>query len=108
MSSDRREFKRIPVEMWVEERRQGDTYFQRSTDISIGGIYLAGTIPHPRGTVVNLHFTLPGEDEPIVARAEVVGEPDEEHLGMHIRFLDLDSDKELAERIEAFVSKHEL
>jgi hypothetical protein len=64
-------------------------------------MYLDGTIPHPRGTVVNLRFTLPGDSEPIAVKGEIVGEPDEERLGMHVRFLELP--EAAAARLKKFV-----
>src|SRR3990172_1699254 len=109
MSDDRleekREEKRIPVEMWVEELRGQDTYFQRSANLSAGGVYLGGTIPHPRGTVVQLKFPLPGESEPITVSGEIVGVPGAERLGMHVKFLDLKEDAAVLERVRAFVDK---
>jgi hypothetical protein len=102
---ERRNEKRIPVEMWVEEVRGTDRYFQRSANISIGGIYLDGTIPHPKGTVVQLKFTLPGEEEPVEVRGEIVGDPDEERLGMHVKFLELEQNASLVARIRRFVDR---
>lgn len=105
MSSERRSEKRIPVEMWVEEKRGKDTYYQRTANLSVGGLYLDGTIPHPRGTIVNLRFTLPGDDAPFDLRAEIVGEPNEERLGMHVKFLDEDLGGSQRERLRAFVER---
>lgn len=105
MSDDRRSTKRIPVEMWVEEIRGIDRYFQRSGNLSLGGIYLDGTIPHPRGTVVNLRFTLPGDVEPVLVRGEIVGEPDANRLGMHVKFLTTDSNAAVLERLRAFLER---
>lgn len=106
MSAERRGEKRVPIEMWVEESRGRDVYFQRSGNISVGGIYLDGTIPHPRGTVVQLKFTLPGETDPIQLRGEIVGEPGGDRLGMHVKFLDLDTDAALRERLHRYVKDH--
>ena len=102
-ATDRRSQKRIPVEMWVEEQRGADVYYQRSANLSVGGIYLDGTIPHPRGTFVQLRFTLPGDEESISVRGEIVGEPNEEKLGMHVKFLPEDLEGQLGERLRSFV-----
>src|SRR5262245_39789528 len=102
---ERRSNKRISVEMWVEEVRGADRYFQRSGNLSTGGLYLDGTIPHPKGTIVQPKFTLPGEDDTVEVRGEIVGEPREERLGMHVKFLDADKDATLVERIRRFVDK---
>lgn len=102
---ERRVQKRIPVEMWVEEVRGADRYFQRSGNLSAGGMFLDSTIPHPKGTIVHLKFTLPGDTEPVNVRGEIVGDPDETRLGMHVKFLGLEDDPKLAERLKAFVDR---
>ena len=111
MSDERRSEKRIPVEMWVEEHHGKDTYFQRSGNLSVSGIYLDGTLPHPRGTQVDLRFTLPGDTDPIELRGEIVGDDTPAvgeggaKLGMHVRFVNLDSVPGVAERLRRFVER---
>jgi hypothetical protein len=78
---------RRPVRMWVELTHEGCRYFHHSADLSLGGIFLDHTIPHPAGTVVQLRFTLPGEQEAIELQAQVVAARDDE-LGIHLHFLD--------------------
>ena len=104
VDDERREWPRIPVEMWVEESTDRELYFQRGANISIGGIYLQRTIPHTRGTVINMQFTLPGDATPIKVRGEIVnvGETADE-LGMGVKFLDLaDADRQ---RVESFIRR---
>ncbi len=101
--AEKRSHKRIPIMMWVEEVREKATYFQRTGNLSVGGLYLDGTIPHPKGTMVKLTFTLPNEAEAMTVQGEIVGEPDEERLGMHVRFVDLDPDQ-LA-RVRAYIDQ---
>jgi hypothetical protein len=103
--NEKRAHKRIPVMMWVEEVREEATYFQRSGNLSMGGLWLDGTIPHPRDTKVQLRFNLPGEEEVIEVRGVIVGDPDEEHLGMHVKFEGLSSDLEA--RLRSFVEQAE-
>src|SRR4051812_32712395 len=104
-AEDRRHANRVPVQMWVEERSPDGTYFQRSANLSSGGIFLEKTIPHPAGTVVNLEFTLPGESEPLKVRAEIVNADTlEGGLGMGLRFLDLVPSQ--ASLIDQFIAKH--
>jgi uncharacterized protein (TIGR02266 family) len=100
---ERRESPRIPVEMWVEESTERELYFQRSANLSVGGIYLENTIPHPKGTVVNLQFTLPGDSRPIKVRGEIVNAAAADELGMGIKFLEVDSQVE--HRIAEFVTR---
>jgi uncharacterized protein (TIGR02266 family) len=101
-SKERRRGMRVPVKMWVEEQSENSLYFQRSANLSTGGIYLENTIPHDVGTVVNLLFTLPGDSEPLRVRGEIVAPHHEANdLGMGVRFVELTP--ELAARLERFV-----
>jgi len=52
MTVERRHGARVPVQIWVEEKTERELYFQRSANISTGGIYLENTIPHPVGTLL--------------------------------------------------------
>ena len=103
-SKERRSSLRIPVDIWVEEFKGRELYFQRGANISLGGIFLERTIPHPKGTVINLQFTLPDEITPIRLKGEIVnvGEAVTE-LGMGIRFLDLTEPNR--RRIQNFVQR---
>jgi len=101
---ERRSSLRIPVEMWVEESTERELYFQRGANISVGGIFLERTIPHPRGTVVSLQFTLPDDAEPVRVKGEIVnvGEASTD-LGMGVKFVDLsDSDRR---RIQDYIQR---
>jgi uncharacterized protein (TIGR02266 family) len=99
---DRRAQLRIPVKMWVEEVSPEGLYFQRSANLSEGGIFLEKTIPHPVGTVVSLQFTLPDGSQPIKVHAQIVNAAaGEAELGMGLKFVDLPP--ETAERIRAFI-----
>ena len=103
-SAERRTSQRIPVEMWVEESTDRELYFQRGANLSLGGIFLERTIPHPRGTLVNLRFTLPTATQPICVRGEIVNVGDAANeLGMGIRFIDLPETE--AQRIAEFIER---
>jgi len=101
--TERRSAERIAVEMWVEESTDRELYFQRGANISTGGIFLQRTIPHSKGTVINLQFTLPGDDEPVRVRGEIVNVGHADDLGMGVKFLDLDEKDR--QRIERFVER---
>jgi uncharacterized protein (TIGR02266 family) len=108
MTEERRRGLRVPLQMWVEESHEHATYFQRAGNLSSGGIFLEHTIPHPLGTVVQLQFTLPGDEQPIRVRAEIVNAAEERgesaQLGMGMRFVDLPP--ALAARINQFIAQH--
>jgi uncharacterized protein (TIGR02266 family) len=101
--SERRENPRVTVELWVEESLGKEVYFQRASNLSTGGLFLEGTLPHAPGTVVRLRFSLPGETEVIETRGEIVNVPGEEGRGMGLQFVGL-SDADHA-RIARFVTE---
>lgn len=88
-TGERRAVQRMTVDLWVEERAEDALYFQRATNLSLGGLYLAGTLPHPPGTRVALELRLPGEDLPLRLTAEVV-EAANRDTGMGVKFVGLD------------------
>jgi hypothetical protein len=97
-----RAFRRAEVAVWVEERTNDALYLQRATNLSLGGIWLEGTLPHPPGTKVSLDIELPG-DGPLRVDGEVVMRQDR-GVGMAVRFLPLPQARR--ERLEAFLSAH--
>ena len=104
MTVERRQGSRVPVQIWVEEKTDRELYFQRSANLSRGGIYLENTIPHPVGTRVNLRFQLPGDAEKIEVKAEVAAAiAGEEEFGMGLKFVELPD--AIAERIQQYVAR---
>jgi type IV pilus assembly protein PilZ len=100
--SDRRTGHRVAVQMWVEEESADGLYFQRSANLSEGGMFLEKTIPHPVGTQIALQFTLPDNHGPLKVRGEIVNAAAEEgELGMGVKFVGLPDD--VAERIRQFI-----
>ena len=101
---ERRSAQRLAVDLWVEESNDRELYFQRGANISSGGIYLERTIPHAKGTVINLQFSLPGGGKPIKVSGEIVNVGDEAtELGMGVRFVDLDDEDK--SRIDEYIRK---
>ena len=104
MTVERRQGMRVPVQIWVEEKSDRELYFQRSANLSGGGIYLENTIPHPVGTRVTLRFTLPGDSEKLEVKAEVAAAiAGEEEFGMGLKFVNLGAD--VAERIQKYIAR---
>jgi len=106
MSQERRRALRVPVEMYVEESHDHATYFQHSSNLSRGGLFLEKTIPHPVGTRVTLSFTLPGDQTPLKVQAEIVSALEgETRLGMGLKFVEAST--EFSRRIDGFIAQHE-
>jgi uncharacterized protein (TIGR02266 family) len=103
-SKERRRGMRVPVQLWVEEMKGEDLYFQHAANISMGGIFFERTIPHPRGTRVSLRFKLPGVEGVIETTGEVVSGPGRsDGTGAGIKFIDLDPVEE--KMIRDFINK---
>ena len=81
------------------------TYFQHSSNLSRGGIFLEKTLPHPVGTRVSLQFTLPGDEVELRVQAEIVSALMEDGLGMGLKFVAPSA--EVAQRIDRFIADHE-
>jgi hypothetical protein len=100
-TDDKRRQRRIPVEIWIDVDADGELYFQRASNLSVGGAYFAQTFPLAVGRLVKLRFSLPGEDSHVECGAEIVNAED---LGMGVTFKDLkDIDRA---RIEALIDRH--
>lgn len=99
MASEKRTQKRVAVDLWIEAERQGELYYQRATNLSVGGAFFVQTIPLPVGTSMSLKFTLPGDDREIVCLGDIVTAKD---FGMGVHFVGLkDSDKKRLEKLIA-------
>ena len=71
--SDRRIFRRVPVNIWVREEK-GDYYFlYKATDISEGGIFLEKKIESPSCKDRSiLKFTLPKSTRLICVQSDII------------------------------------
>jgi nucleoside-diphosphate-sugar epimerase len=45
--NDKRRETRIPVDLWIEAERDGELYYQRASNLSVGGAFFVQTIPLP-------------------------------------------------------------
>jgi uncharacterized protein (TIGR02266 family) len=100
--NDRRAAARVPLDLWIEEDNGQDVYFQRSANLSAGGLYLEQAVPQPVGTTMKIRFALPGDKEQVRATAEIV-KVEAADMGMHLKFVELPV--EVTQRIAAFVEQ---
>lgn len=87
-ATERRGTPRSAIAIDVEERTAGAVYFQRTRDVSVTGLHLESTLPHPPGTRVSLAMKLPGQSEEMLVEGEVVARHPEE-IGQAVRFVAL-------------------
>ncbi len=101
MGTEKRRETRIPVELWIEASRDGELYYQRASNLSVGGAYFDQTIPLPTGTRVSLKFTLPGDSHEIACAGDIVSAKE---LGMGVQFIELAAADRA--RIERLIARH--
>jgi hypothetical protein len=91
------------VDIEVEEHTAGALYFHRAADLSDDGLYLAGTLPHPPGTEIELDVALSG-GAPLRLRGRVAG--GRRTIGMGVRFVDVS--EEARSQITEYLARRRL
>jgi uncharacterized protein (TIGR02266 family) len=99
-TKEKRRETRVSVDLWIEAERDGELYYQRASNLSVGGAFFAQTIPLPLGTRVALKFTLPTETVEVACQGEIVTAKD---FGMGVAFVEMAADDR--KRLEAIVEK---
>ena len=93
---DRRDSHRLPLDVGV---REGNAPFEEHQgNIGIGGMFFKRALSMPTGSVVQLRFALPGLEQPMLVKGEVVeitavGKVEER--GTRVRFVDMNIKSEL-------------
>ena len=94
-SLERRRAERADLVVRVDYQTVDEFFSEFARNINEGGLFVESETPQPLGTKVELHFQLPGSDEPVQASGSVVrvssGSPDEPP-GMGIAFGELDTE----------------
>ncbi len=93
---DRRDSPRVPFSFRVRCARESEEFEQSNGDLSTGGVFWAAGHPVPCRDV-EVRVTLPGHDDEIAARGEIVGTREQQgSVGFHVRFVELSTEGELA------------
>ncbi len=105
----RRACERLDVELSVGVHSEHNFFAGFTSNISEGGIFIATHQERPVGSVLEIEFTLPEDDAPIVTRAQVMwvraynDHAEAEMPGLGLRFIDLP--EEATARIQAFIER---
>src|SRR5271165_1542548 len=93
---DRRDSPRVPFTFRVRCAQDAEQFEQTSGDLSTGGVFWAAG--HPVACRdVEVRVTLPGHEEEIAARGEIIGSRERQGaVGFHVRFVELSTEGELA------------
>jgi type IV pilus assembly protein PilZ len=90
---ERRVHRRVMVSMEVDYRCDDTFLFAYITDLSVMGIFIQTTNPHPPGTMLNLRFKPPGHPQIDVEGRVIWINPPRKHdsinPGMGVEFVDL-------------------
>jgi type IV pilus assembly protein PilZ len=94
-SLERRRAERADLVVRVDYQTVDEFFSEFARNINEGGLFVESELPQPLGTTVDLHFQLPGSDEPVQVSGSVVRTTpgsDDEPSGMGIAFGDLDTE----------------
>lgn len=71
-SKDDRTHQRVPVQLLVDYRSDGNYLFDFCRDLGTGGVFIETKQPLSHGSVVELTFTLPDSKETLEAKGRVI------------------------------------
>lgn len=103
-ASDRRRSNRVELIVRVDYKTVDELFSEFARNINEGGLFVETESPQQPGTLVDLHFRLPGSEQPVRATGTVVrvcGPDSGDIPGMGIEFEELDADNR--ERINEMV-----
>lgn len=72
LREDGRDHQRVPVQLLVDYRSEGNYLFDFCRDLGTGGVFIETTKPLSHGSVVELTFTLPDSKETLEAKGRVI------------------------------------
>lgn len=110
-TQDRREHRRIPVQVNVRIEFTGQEFNASSANLSAGGVFLETERRLPPGTRVRLRFTVPIIAKyPIRAEGEVVWVGGDQQRGLAVRFVEIGEEDrallgELAEQFDSLIGE---
>ena len=94
--SDRRESRRVPVDLLVRDLTLGGSFEPKRGNLALGGVYFDDLHP-PAGDRVEVRFILPEGRRTIHALAQVIeAVPAGDAFGVRLRFLDIPLEDEMA------------
>lgn len=99
-AADRRESRRVPVELMVRDLGLGGSFEPKRGNLALGGVFY-DDLHAPAGDRVEVRFLLPGghggSRQPIHALAEVIeAVPTDELFGVRLRFVEIPLEDEMA------------
>ena len=95
-SLDRRESRRVPVDLMVRDLGVGGSFEPKRGNLALGGVFF-DDLHAPAGDRVEVRFLLPGGRQAIHAVAEVIeAVPAGDVFGVRLRFVEIPLEDEMA------------
>lgn len=106
---DNRGHERVPVQLLVDYRSEGNYLFDFCRDLGAGGVFIETKKPLSHGSVVELTFTLPDSKQTLEAKGRVIwvqGAVPEKHLpaGMGVQFEEFTAEQRIL--LQEFVDRY--
>ncbi len=107
---ENRDHQRVPVQLLVDYRSEGNYLFDFCRDLGAGGVFIETTKPLSHGSMVELTFTLPDSKETLEAKGRVIWVQSaipEKNLpaGMGVQFEEFTSEQRIL--LQEFVDRYQ-
>jgi len=107
--ADGRSGRRIPIQLLVDYKSDGNYLFDFCRDLGTGGVFIQTTKPLPTGSAIDLTFTIPDSKETLTASGTVIWvqgtvNKSEASAGMGVQFAGFSNDQR--KLLEDFVKRY--
>ena len=108
-SAEGRSGRRIPIQLLVDYKSDGNYLFDFCRDLGTGGVFIQTTKPLPTGSAIDLTFTIPDSKETLTAKGTVIWvqgtvNKNEATAGMGVQFAGFSNDQR--KLLEDFVKRY--
>ncbi len=109
-STDNRDDHRIPINLLVDYRTEGHYLFDFCKDLGTGGVFIQTNSPLPKGSTIDLTFTIPDSKETLRTKGEIIWvqqsgcQRSDQTAGMGVEFHQFDENQR--EILQSFVERY--
>jgi type IV pilus assembly protein PilZ len=109
-AADGRSGRRIPIQLLVDYKSEGNYLFDFCRDLGTGGVFIQTNKPLPTGSSIDLTFTIPDSKETLTTKGTViwvqgeVGSQTSATVGMGVQFAGFSGDQR--KMLEDFVKRY--
>jgi len=101
---------RIPINLLVDYRSEGHYLFDFCKDLGTGGVFIQTKTPLPKGSTIELTFTIPDSKETLKTKGEIIwvqesgSQRGDQTPGMGVQFHQFNEDQRRV--LEGFVERY--